>query len=55
MNGLASDEEAETVPPRPPKRGWVLMGDVLSARGGVPEHLIQWCRAAGEDDPPPRV
>jgi len=38
-----------------PKIHWPLMGDVLASRGGVPEHLIQWRRAMGEDDPEPRL
>ena len=38
-----------------PKPSWPLMGDVLASRGGVPEHLIQWRRAMGEDDPEPKL
>ncbi len=32
-----------------------LIGDIVSARGGVPEHLIQWCRARNDDDPDPML
>jgi hypothetical protein len=31
------------------------MGDIVSARGGVPEHLIRWRRAEGEPDPAPAL
>ena len=31
------------------------MGDITGFRGGVPEHLIQWRRAAGEEDPEPQL
>jgi len=39
----------------PPKPSWPLMGDILTSRGGVPEHLIQWRRVSGEDDPEPQI
>ena len=45
--------EAEERAAPTPKASWPLMGDVLVSRGGVPEHLIQWRRAMGEDDPEP--
>lgn len=32
----------------------LLMGDIVARRGGVPELLIQWRRAQGEDDPAPQ-
>ncbi|MBT8456098.1 MAG: hypothetical protein HKO95_05675 [Rhodobacteraceae bacterium] len=47
--------EAETAPEPKPRHSWPLMGDVASARGGVPEVLIQWRRAQGEDDPAPQL
>ncbi|MBT8413963.1 MAG: hypothetical protein KJO30_06475 [Boseongicola sp.] len=47
-------EARERVAPAP-KTSWPLMGDVLASRGGVPEHLIQWRRAMGEDDPEPKL
>lgn len=31
------------------------MGDIVASRGGVPEHLIQWRRTQGEDDPAPQL
>ncbi|MEM0947524.1 MAG: hypothetical protein AAGK37_08980 [Pseudomonadota bacterium] len=34
---------------------WPLMGDIASARAGVPELLIQWRRAEGADDLDPHV
>ena len=40
---------------RPARHSWPLMGDIVACRGGVPELLIQWRRAAGEDDPPPSI
>lgn len=30
-----------------------LMGDIVSARAEIPELLIRWRRARGEDDPRP--
>ena len=41
--------------PRRPVAGWALMGDVVSHRAGVSEHLIQWRRAMGEPDPEPMM
>ncbi|MDU8945303.1 hypothetical protein [Ovoidimarina sediminis] len=32
----------------------LLMGDIVAHRCGVPELLIQWRRAQGEEDPIPR-
>lgn len=46
--------EAEPAPARALRHDWPLMGDILSARGGVPEHLIRWRRAEGEADPDPQ-
>lgn len=46
---------SEDRPALAPKESWPLMGDVHTARGGVPEHLIQWRRAAGESDPEPQL
>jgi len=31
------------------------MGDFMTSRGGVPEHLIEWRRVSGEDDPEPQL
>jgi hypothetical protein len=45
---------AESQPRQSAIRDWPLMGDILSARGGVPEHLIRWRRAEGADDPRPQ-
>ena len=45
---------ADATEPPPPRSDWVLMGDVVSARGGVPEVLIRWRRAQGESDPAPQ-
>lgn len=42
-----------TEKPRAPKADWPLMGDIVSARAGIPDHLIHWQRAKGEDDPSP--
>jgi hypothetical protein len=47
--------DAEPAPARPPRHDWPLMGDIVSARGGVPEHLIRWRRAEGEPDPAPAL
>ena len=49
-NDLPIDEAAR---PKARKADWPLMGDILSHRAGVPEHLIQWRRAMGEEDPAP--
>ena len=49
---LPAEREAERQPPKPT---WPLMGDVASFRAGVPEALIQWRRAQGEDDPAPQL
>lgn len=46
--------EATGEPPRR-RAGWPLMGDVASARAGVPELLIQWRRAQGLADPAPML
>ena len=46
-------EEARPAPPR--KADWPLMGDIISHRAGVPEHLIQWRRTEGETDPKPML
>ncbi|MEM1066880.1 MAG: hypothetical protein AAGJ74_15375 [Pseudomonadota bacterium] len=40
---------------KPPRTSWALMGDIGAARGGVPEILIEWRRARGEDDPAPQL
>ena len=48
-------EETETRPGRPRAADWPLMGDIVSARGGVPEHLIRWRRDEGEPDPDPQL
>ena len=45
------DDKAVTRPDPAPKMSWPLMGDIVSHRMEVPEHLIQWRRAMGEDDP----
>lgn len=48
--------EADAARPSPqPKPSWPLMGDIIACRGGVPEHLIQWRRTQGEDDPAPQL
>ena len=54
---LASAEATagDAQPPRPARHLWPLMGDVASARGGVPEILIQWRRAEGANDPDPQL
>lgn len=49
---LPREDEAKRLPPKPT---WPLMGDVASFRAGVPEALIQWRRARGEDDPAPQL
>jgi hypothetical protein len=48
-------DETEVRPERPRTADWPLMGDIVSARGGVPEHLIRWRRAEGEADPDPQT
>lgn len=53
--GIAPPFPADERAKHAPKPHWPLMGDVVSARVGVPEHLIQWRRARGEDDPEPRL
>jgi hypothetical protein len=40
---------------RPASHDWPLMGDIVSARGGVPEHLIRWRRAEDQTDPEPQL
>ncbi len=51
-----NDETEATAPEQPQRRpGWVLMGDIVSHRAGVAEHLIQWRRAMGEADPEPML
>ncbi len=47
-------ENANTARPGTKRRPPLLMGDIVAARGGVPEFLIQWRRAEGEDDPEPQ-
>ena len=47
--------DRDGTPQRPAKTSWPLMCDVHGCRAGVPEHLIQWRRAAGEDDPDPQL
>ena len=46
-------EDTMSRPRAPLGSGCVLMGDIVSHRAGVPEHLIQWRRRMGEDDPEP--
>ena len=41
----------DTLPAAPRKTDWPLMSDIVSARYGMPDHLIRWNRAKGEDDP----
>ena len=50
---IARDDTAP--PPRPARHLWPLMGDIASARAGVPELLIQWRRAEGDSDPDPQL
>ena len=47
------DVAAPAPPPARRAADWPLMGDIVSHRAGVPEHLIRWRRAEGEDDPAP--
>ncbi len=43
----------EDIRPEPSaKTTWALIGDINSHRAGIPEHLIEWRRAKGEDDLP---
>ncbi len=55
LGDWTAEAEAPTRPPRPARQGWAMIGDVGMARGGVPEILIQWRRAQGEDDPKPQL
>ena len=48
-------EAGEKPAPRRRAADWPLMGDILSHRAGVPEHLLRWRRAQGEDDPDPML
>ena len=42
--------EDEATGPRPRVASdWPLMGDILTHRMEMPEHLIRWRRAKGED------
>ena len=50
LSFLFSEDTAR--PELPPKTSWPLMGDINSHRAGIPEHLIEWRRAKGEDDLP---
>ncbi len=45
----------EARPAAPRKADWPLMGDIVSHRAGVPEHLIRWRRAEGDTDPEPML
>ena len=47
--------DAVTAPRLPALTSWALMGDSLACRGGVPEILIEWRRARGEDLPEPQL
>ena len=49
LNALTVENTAPA--PRAPKTSWPLMGDIVSHRMDIPEHLIQWRRAMNEDDP----
>ena len=54
MSLLSWDRADDTsAPARPPRHVWPLMGDIVAARGGMPEHLILWRRAEGRPDPDP--
>ena len=61
MSGAIADtlwtDDTEKVALKPPRRvsGWPLMGDIVSHRAGVSEHLIQWRRSMGEGDPEPML
>lgn len=55
VDWLVPDEaETPTAPRRPRAAAPPLIGDIVTARGGVPEHLVQWRRAEGEADPDPQ-
>ncbi len=54
IDALWEAEDTAEPAARPKVRPPLLMGDVVSARGGVPELLIQWRRAEGQDDPDPQ-
>ncbi len=45
--------DAAPAPARQPQHDWPLMGDIVAARGDVPDHLILWRRAEGRPDPDP--
>lgn len=49
------DARDAPAPARPASCDWPLMGDIVSARGGVPEHLIRWRRAGDQPDPDPQL
>lgn len=47
-------KQAATVEPRPRVAAdWPLIGDIVSHRAGLPEHLIRWRRAEGREAPLP--
>ena len=48
-----SEDSATAQPPARRAADWPLMADIVTHRAGVPEHLIRWQRAEGEDDPAP--
>lgn len=52
MTGEASSTPAPArrAAPDPP-----LIGDIVTARAGVPEHLRQWRKAEGEPEPDPQL
>jgi hypothetical protein len=50
---LLSWDWPDAAPARPSRHDWPLMGDIVAARGGVPDHLILWRRAEGRPDPDP--
>ncbi len=53
---LAREKSVARTDQKPvPQPYWPLMGDITGSRGGVPEILIQWRRAQGEEDPTPRL
>ncbi|MEL6799664.1 MAG: hypothetical protein AAFO80_07275 [Pseudomonadota bacterium] len=47
--------EDDTAPRKPARSSWALMGDIHAYRGGVPEILIEWRRAQGEELPEPQL
>ncbi len=52
---LAIDDAHETpASARPRAHDPPLIGDIVTFRAGVAEHLVQWRRAKGEDDPDPQ-